>query len=422
MTHALAITLLLTAAEAPAPKAGPQGPQIQRLIQQLGSDSYAEREAAAKALTEIGEPALEALREAAKSKDAEVRRRAAELVEHIVGPTLAIRVVHTWGDLLRQPAIDVGHGVRVRLGIGARNCPRWSGTFLYAYAEGYDDWQPQLVNRDRLGPLWLSVQREGHSLDADERYPLVSSGRPLDETERTNGLLFARPVMIDKPGRYTIAVRTNDGEVVGTATLRGTEDPDRPFHPWAPLLLLADAEHERIGDEYKFRRTAPAVATNLDRGIALPHLMGDMGSPVDPRLDRVKKLPALLPEIVGGMKLSIDQRSLLIRVVPDERITTSRPDWHFLARWWVNGKPFLPRPILPIPRKDGAMVMYSDEDVAVRLKVDAKKLGARAGDRVDLQLLYCPSGWLPVENPQEGEKGGEHGFPVLTNRVSFRIP
>ncbi|HEY7428566.1 MAG TPA: hypothetical protein VH682_30330 [Gemmataceae bacterium] len=57
--------------------------EIDRLIRQLGSDNFAKRQEASKALETVGEPALEALRKAAKGGDAEVRRRANELVRTI---------------------------------------------------------------------------------------------------------------------------------------------------------------------------------------------------------------------------------------------------------------------------------------------------------------------------------------------------
>src|SRR5437899_1202424 len=56
---------------------------IDRLIKELGSNTFDEREAAQKALAAIGYPALEPLRAAAKSKDEETRRRATVLVEGI---------------------------------------------------------------------------------------------------------------------------------------------------------------------------------------------------------------------------------------------------------------------------------------------------------------------------------------------------
>jgi hypothetical protein len=65
-------------------KADADAAQIRRLIQQLGSDDFEEREAASRQLKKIGPPAVEALRAAAKdSKEAEVRRRATEVAEAI---------------------------------------------------------------------------------------------------------------------------------------------------------------------------------------------------------------------------------------------------------------------------------------------------------------------------------------------------
>jgi hypothetical protein len=57
--------------------------RIAKLIAQLGSNTFTEREQATKDLAAIGEPALEALRKATKSDDAETRRRASELVKNL---------------------------------------------------------------------------------------------------------------------------------------------------------------------------------------------------------------------------------------------------------------------------------------------------------------------------------------------------
>ena len=72
-----------------AENTGLPGP-VQRLIEQLASQKFAEREAAAKELRRIGEPALAPLREAAQSnKGPEVRRRAEELARGIVDDAIA---------------------------------------------------------------------------------------------------------------------------------------------------------------------------------------------------------------------------------------------------------------------------------------------------------------------------------------------
>jgi hypothetical protein len=75
--------LVVLLALAPAAHAGGDAPEIDRLVRQLGSDSFEEREGAHKRLAAIGEPALGALRKAVGSRDAEVRRRAGELLGRI---------------------------------------------------------------------------------------------------------------------------------------------------------------------------------------------------------------------------------------------------------------------------------------------------------------------------------------------------
>jgi tetratricopeptide (TPR) repeat protein len=73
--------------------------EIKKLIEQLGSSKFSERETASKRLQEIGKPALDALREAGeKSKDTELRRRVKEIIQ-IISP---INLDAPWEVLLRQ--------------------------------------------------------------------------------------------------------------------------------------------------------------------------------------------------------------------------------------------------------------------------------------------------------------------------------
>jgi hypothetical protein len=74
----------------------PDAAEIRRLIDQLGSAKFTEREEATAALDAAGEPALPGLRKAAEADDAEVRRRAVDLVhkieqrvetDHLLAPT-----------------------------------------------------------------------------------------------------------------------------------------------------------------------------------------------------------------------------------------------------------------------------------------------------------------------------------------------
>ena len=73
----IALLLSLTSFVAGSSEAG----DLQRLVKQLGSDKFNEREAATAALFKVGKPALSALQAAAKSSgDAEIRARAEKLI------------------------------------------------------------------------------------------------------------------------------------------------------------------------------------------------------------------------------------------------------------------------------------------------------------------------------------------------------
>jgi hypothetical protein len=60
--------------------------ETRRLVEQLASERFVDREEATQQLAKLGKAALPNLREASKSPDAEVRRRAQQLVEQIEPP------------------------------------------------------------------------------------------------------------------------------------------------------------------------------------------------------------------------------------------------------------------------------------------------------------------------------------------------
>jgi hypothetical protein len=81
LLSAVGIAILISL---PSPAADPDtATEVRNLIDKLGSGSFSEREEATAALDLVGEPALAGLRVAAESDDAEVRRRAGELVRKI---------------------------------------------------------------------------------------------------------------------------------------------------------------------------------------------------------------------------------------------------------------------------------------------------------------------------------------------------
>jgi hypothetical protein len=84
---------------AAALRAGPETAEAERLVRQLGSDDFAEREAATKALLRLGQAAFPALRNARHSQDVEVRRRAEELWDRLDIPYNLVRRLGGWCEL-----------------------------------------------------------------------------------------------------------------------------------------------------------------------------------------------------------------------------------------------------------------------------------------------------------------------------------
>jgi hypothetical protein len=353
----------------------------------------------------------------------------------------SIPVVKTWADLLGQRPIDLGGGAKLRLGTSALECPRWSGVLVYALTEGFDDSAAYATNRDRLGPVWVSVSVDGLSLDAREKYQAAQSRRAAlllrEKAPHSRRLLFTRLALVDRAGKYRITVRGEDGKPLAAAVVTGTDRRAAPYHPWTPLLLVAPVEYAPISaDSFEERVVRPAVVTKLDVGMALPVIWSDVGLDA-PRDDAAAKapLPGIIPEGARQLRLTLDGKTLLLRMDLGKDQETWGPDWHLLARWWVNGKPCLPAPADELPPSRAGAEARPDGDLLVQLRMDARKFGARSGDKVELQLLYCPNGWALVRNPQaalaaHGQNNPlfgvmrpeQPGFAVLTNRVSFTVP
>ena len=119
------------------------------LVAQLGSARYAERESAAKKLLELGPDALNALRDARESKDAEVRTRANALLDKIES-SLVIRPTMVRLDFDDQPIQEVVKTLADRGGLPLQLAneyhPMWKGVKL-------------TLKDDRPVPFWDALDR-----------------------------------------------------------------------------------------------------------------------------------------------------------------------------------------------------------------------------------------------------------------------
>jgi WD40 repeat protein len=162
--------------QASSAPAKPSPAEIQKLIDQLGSGKYAEREEASNRLAEIGEPAWKALRKAAAlSEDLEIRRRAGRLAQEIGKKTfMEIRRFGTGGGYWLN---------RVAFTPDGRQAVATGGAVIfYDLQSGKELRRTMEVQFARLG---LALSRDGryfltgHQNEKDVRLGEVHTGKEL---------------------------------------------------------------------------------------------------------------------------------------------------------------------------------------------------------------------------------------------------
>lgn len=129
MRIAMLLTMMAVApaGDEPSPAARSES-EFRRLVEGLGADRYADREAAAAALDKIGRDALPALKTGREARDAEIRSRSAALIRKIEGGLLtrATRVRLDFdGRSIRDVAASLSSQAGFKVALVPENAPRW---------------------------------------------------------------------------------------------------------------------------------------------------------------------------------------------------------------------------------------------------------------------------------------------------------
>lgn len=344
------------------------------------------------------------------------------------GPQERIAVVRTWGDILNQPVIELTGGVKVRLGIESRECSRYGGVLLYCFTEGYRPPERYEGANDRLGPVRVVVTDDfggcaqpGQIARTTEREWLLS---------RSPKLLFARAIVPGETGTVHVQVLSPAGEPLGSFTLARSTDPDHPFLP----LELAGTDH-KSGGRVAIRDTAAAVPA-WDPLAPIPYqqevlgvrplpyfLYGDESAGLSTLYSRWSPLPRLIPSNPdSNLRLQCSDSTLSLEA--DSLLITGLGEANFLARVWINNRPIVCPGKRTFVAATGTRVGAAGH-IQFQLDPDLSQLGAKKGDRIGIQLLYCPQGWVWAgEGPLMQFLPGFGNKPSarLTNRVQFNLP
>lgn len=218
-----------------------------------------------------------------------------------------------------------------------------------------------------------------------------------------------------------VRILSKDRMLIAQATIKLAE---KPFHPWFSFMGTLQGDFQEAREQKKEDAWAVGHLTPRFRGWALPRfdkmhpLILEKGTGKEP-LPQLK-IPAIDPGFVLTTEPGVGKRPRALLINSKEVFTVARPDWHFIARWWINGKPF---------RGVQRVAQFADQN---GVHLDGKKLrliinsslpgmGAKKGDKIAVQLLYLPQGWqFVLEEALLQMLHADHGDRVhLSNQVEW---
>ncbi len=372
--------------------------------------------------------------------DAETGLVAGEATDAEVEPTRALETVRTWGDLIAGEPVLLTNGGQAWLGIEATEVVRGAPVLVYCLVEGGDAGAvPDVDHDDRLGPFRLVVRRPGR---AEERR---KQAQQLLELYAGRWRLFARSVVVDEVGRVEVEVHrapvlAGDGRRCGPESL---ED--------APLgdPILATSLLGRAGLHHPFlslRRPLTEKAT-LERAVpgeeptaaAYLAVTGHGHDPVIPRWEGDRpifvgdaprpgweSLPTAIPaRPAPGLDARLEGDATIL-ITSERELVLSEAREHWIARYWVDGRAFVPDPEQVAKEEwgHGGGLFGTARRIRLTLDLDAEALGAEPGDVVTVELLYC-GGWEHAELEraekmlERAQLEAELETPLLAPRVEM---
>jgi len=220
-----------------------------------------------------------------------------------------------------------------------------------------------------LGPMRFTGRWTERKEKATSRLSAVFGFAPKSK------LLFARLVIADHVGACLVRIAKLDGTVIGVSTVRAT---DAPFHAWMPFG--EDSRTQELMEQGEDDASISFVA-NRRAGIAAPSRDGVEPVVFEGLVDgkRIKRSaqerrPRLfLDRPHPGLKLKL--KGTTLAVTADKAIISFRAGEHFLTRWWVNGKPFSPKPIRNFPIEQRTGLISFDKRLDLKLNFDPSKIG-----------------------------------------------
>jgi len=318
---------------------------------------------------------------------------------------VAIPVVHTWGDLQKATKLTVvpfkpgeKKGIKppapvtFQVGIESNEAGSYGGLLLYFIS-------PKTADAGNT-----PEERGLYSLEVYSKEPLrcaqyaVERFSPEDMT--TSGTTFyAETLKFGAVGDYVVRLVQpfDSGHDEKTKVLAqvSVQVRDRPQELWFPWW---DYENNSTDSEPQ-SDSRPAEVYAIEDVV---NPQGGAAVPKAPLPRSYSKLPApsqRLPVLVSNpadhphVHLKMTDSTLIVTF--NQEIEGYFPDDQFLTRWWVNDKRVNLDPKLSPPGKIRSLAAaeWFTKEVHFELHFQPERLGLKKGDRVGVQLLFCPDRW-----------------------------
>lgn len=350
--------------------------------------------------------------------------------EKIVGPdqpappAVEIAVVKTWDALAKRPAIALPEGPTVRVGIEADTIAPQGGVLVYLLLDG-DKWTGG-GNRNVLGPLKIKVEakhRHEHIKIVDQQVRQVRNA----EWAGAKQLLFVATIPYEPGGELTVSLMHGAERVVARTQLAIADEPTQPW-----FGFRAAGQRNRIQNGQEVIADIVPILSNT----VVPKFGGDR--PFDwvrkgDEAERERPLPRLIPTKGPTITLTakrIGETHELIAKLP-EQVMTSSIAQNLAARWWVDGEPVVVSLEEQVQEQlQQARRFVRSNHVRLRLDIPDGSFGNFGGERVEVELMYCPDGVVTTSDAQLRmvEQMFVHGqkqrgrAPVRSNRAAFTLP
>jgi hypothetical protein len=341
-----------------------------------------------------------------------------------------LAVVHTWGDLQNSQKMTVAPTPRVekgelppvlapvtfQVGIQSDKATSYSGLVLYFLAPTSSVGQqtPESLGLYRWEVVGKDTPRQVQDVSRE-------LGR---KSQAVNGTTFyAEAIPFPKAGDYVVKLVkpvglessvSTESQVLAQVAVRVRDHPEQLWYPlWESNDSSGGADSVQNADGSLY---AVVPVSNPEGGAAVPTpprpwSYANFPAPIQP-------LPVLIDTVADqdpDVHLAMTDTTLVVNF--DPKIEGFFPDDNFLTRWWINGKlveldpnlsrpeqkralglserrPFLQvvafRPGVPWPSLVEGALNWFTKEVHFQLDFQPDRLGAKKGDQIGLQMLFCP--------------------------------